>query len=277
MAAAAAGDSAAEGEPVAEEAPDWLPPPPPEDPAGWVDEDEDGEDVDEASPAAGHLLGTAIYDWEAKQPDQITFSEGETIEILDQHESGWWWGRTLRQDEGCFPHNYVVIEASGEADVGPPPAAHAEKRVPPAKPPPPKQHQRGPSMRVAAPPAKPIPLKPPSTIAEEPAGALKEGMLFKKAMGKSKLGKSNWKMRFFSLDTTELGYYESWGGAASGAKKKGAVALADVTAVKLASSSTKANTFVVIVGSKELQIQAATKAEADEWMTAIKDACSLPT
>jgi len=107
-------------------------------------------------------------------------------------------------------------------------------------------------------------------IAEHPNGAIKEGMLFKKAMGKSMLGKSNWKMRYFCLTPAELAYYESWGGAASGAKKKGAVAIKDVTAVKLAASGTKANTFVVVVGARELQIQAATKAEADEWMEAIK-------
>jgi hypothetical protein len=244
-------------------------------------------------------LGTALYDWEAKEPDQITFTEGETIVVLDQHESGWWWGRTLRQDEGRFPGNYVVIQAEasgGEPDAGATPpnaadaapsaaaAASASKRAAPAKPPPPKQHQRGPSMKIApstapAPaPAKVAPPRPKSsvvTIAEEPTSALKEGMLFKKAMGKSKLGKFNWKMWFFSLSAAELAYYDSYGGASTGAKKKGAIALGDVSAVKLAPSTTKANTFIVIVGSKELQIQAATKAEADDWMVSIKAACGL--
>jgi hypothetical protein len=192
----------------------------------------------------------------------------------------------------------IQAEASGgEPDAGATPAltddaapsaavaAAATKRAAPAKPPPPKQHQRGPSMKIApstatatAPAKVNAPPRPKSsvvTIAEEPTSALKEGMLFKKAMGKSKLGKSNWKMRFFSLSAAELAYYDSYGGASTGAKKKGAVALGDVSAVKLAPSTTKANTFIVIVGSKELQIQAATKAEADDWMVSIKAACGL--
>eukprot|EP00037_Helgoeca_nana_P021215 m.213339 g.213339 ORF g.213339 m.213339 type:complete len:575 (-) comp25558_c0_seq3:89-1813(-) len=78
--------------------------------------------ADATDDADVQCLGTALYDWEAKEPDQITFTEGETIVVLDQHESGWWWGRTSRQGEGCFPGNYIVIEAEasgGEPDATP--------------------------------------------------------------------------------------------------------------------------------------------------------------
>ena len=37
-----------------------------------------------------------------------------------------------------------------------------------------------------------------------------EGFLFKKARGESILGRHNWKLRWFILDSTDLSYFESF-------------------------------------------------------------------
>lgn len=144
----------------------------------WDDDDDD----DDPSKSSGALTATALYDWEAQAPDQISFVEGEVIEVLDRHESGWWWGRTLRNESGCFPHNYVELSTS--ADAG---ASDTASKAKPVRPPPPKLHQRGASMKVGelmtgrkpskSRPGKLVP-SVPSTVAEEASPSIiKEGMV----------------------------------------------------------------------------------------------------
>jgi hypothetical protein len=49
---------------------------------------------------------TALYDYDAKDVDELTLKEGDTIEIVAESDSGWWSGR-LRGKDGLFPANYV--------------------------------------------------------------------------------------------------------------------------------------------------------------------------
>lgn len=48
----------------------------------------------------------ALYAYEPQDTDELGISEGDTIEILKEDQSGWWLGR-LRGKEGLFPANYV--------------------------------------------------------------------------------------------------------------------------------------------------------------------------
>nr|XP_013996337.1 unnamed protein product [Salmo salar] len=50
----------------------------------------------------------AIYDYEAADDDELSFSEGQLINVLDKVDPGWWEGE-LNGVTGLFPANYVKI------------------------------------------------------------------------------------------------------------------------------------------------------------------------
>ncbi|XP_071858540.1 unconventional myosin-Ie isoform X1 [Bombus fervidus] len=49
----------------------------------------------------------ALYDYNPQDHDEIGLKEGDIVEILKEHEGGWWYGR-LKGKKGLFPSNYVV-------------------------------------------------------------------------------------------------------------------------------------------------------------------------
>jgi len=57
--------------------------------------------------AVGELV-TAMYPFVGEADDELCFSAGDTIEIIERVEERWWRGRNLaNSDEGVFPSNYV--------------------------------------------------------------------------------------------------------------------------------------------------------------------------
>jgi myosin-1 len=48
----------------------------------------------------------ALYDYDASDTDELTFREGDIIELVRKDPSGWWTGKIGRK-EGLFPSNYV--------------------------------------------------------------------------------------------------------------------------------------------------------------------------
>ncbi|XP_015225928.1 PREDICTED: growth factor receptor-bound protein 2-like [Cyprinodon variegatus] len=49
----------------------------------------------------------ALYDFTAEEDDELGFSAGDIIEVLDRSDNSWWKGR-LRGQSGLFPANYTV-------------------------------------------------------------------------------------------------------------------------------------------------------------------------
>ena len=49
---------------------------------------------------------SAMYDYEAERPDELTFQEGVSIYVVAKNEDGWWEG-VLNGKAGLFPGNYV--------------------------------------------------------------------------------------------------------------------------------------------------------------------------
>lgn len=47
-----------------------------------------------------------MYDFTAEEDDELGFSFGEIIEVLDRSDTSWWKGR-LRGRTGLFPANYT--------------------------------------------------------------------------------------------------------------------------------------------------------------------------
>ena len=50
----------------------------------------------------------AIYDWEAREDDEISFNEGDLITKFNIEDiNGGWWMGTCRNKRGMLPSNYV--------------------------------------------------------------------------------------------------------------------------------------------------------------------------
>ncbi|KJH47425.1 SH3 domain protein [Dictyocaulus viviparus] len=48
----------------------------------------------------------AMYDYDAQDTDELSFSTGDEIELMQRHDSGWWQGK-IGSQIGLFPANYV--------------------------------------------------------------------------------------------------------------------------------------------------------------------------
>ena len=54
----------------------------------------------------------AIYDYEARATDELSFKQGDTIEVVDDSsDPDWWRGRLFDGKEGVFPRAYCEEDA----------------------------------------------------------------------------------------------------------------------------------------------------------------------
>ncbi|XP_008415351.1 GRB2-related adapter protein 2a [Poecilia reticulata] len=56
---------------------------------------------------AGGVQVRALYDFTAEEDDELGFSAGDIIEVLDRSDQAWWRGR-LRGQSGLFPANHTA-------------------------------------------------------------------------------------------------------------------------------------------------------------------------
>lgn len=48
-----------------------------------------------------------LFEYEATKHDELTFKEGEIINVINQIDGGWWEGQKINGEVGWFPSNYV--------------------------------------------------------------------------------------------------------------------------------------------------------------------------
>ncbi|KAL0993339.1 hypothetical protein UPYG_G00106350 [Umbra pygmaea] len=58
-------------------------------------------------PQRAVIQVVAVYDFKAEEGDELGFSAGDVIEVLDRSDASWWTGR-LRGKSGLFPANYTA-------------------------------------------------------------------------------------------------------------------------------------------------------------------------
>jgi len=68
-------------------------------------------DVEEELGNANGGIVHSLYDYTARNSDELSFRAGEKILILhkgDEEERDWWWA-SVQQKEGYIPRNYIGV------------------------------------------------------------------------------------------------------------------------------------------------------------------------
>lgn len=107
------------------------------------------------------------------------------------------------------------------------------------------------------------------------APPLKTGWLYKRSQGLSKLGRVNWKKRWFTLHVGYLRYYSSEVKNETKEEPKGTILLPKVTVVQQATNAFgKSHLFQIVHEDAILYCQGQSATDVDEWITSIRQLCS---
>ena len=65
---------------------------------------------------ASHIL-VALYDYDARTAEDLSFSKGERLELINRPDGEWWEARSLSTNQrGFIPSNYVAEERTINAE-----------------------------------------------------------------------------------------------------------------------------------------------------------------
>lgn len=71
----------------------------------------------ETSAATGTKIFVALYDYDARTDEDLSFKKGEHLDILNDTQGDWWFARSKStKQEGYIPSNYVAKLKSIEAE-----------------------------------------------------------------------------------------------------------------------------------------------------------------
>ena len=67
-------------------------------------------------PSKGITVFVALYDYDARTNEDLSFQKGERLQVIDNTDSDWWLSKSLHTfKEGYIPSNYVAPELSVNA------------------------------------------------------------------------------------------------------------------------------------------------------------------
>jgi len=92
------------------------------------------------------------YNEDGSEPNDLSFSSGEIVEVIDETNADWWTGR-CRGRQGLFPSNHVE-KLDGAAPAHAPPMPTASPVYQPAYAPPPQQYMPPQPYAAGPPPAE---------------------------------------------------------------------------------------------------------------------------
>lgn len=73
--------------------------------------------VSSAPPVNPMKLYVALYDYEARTDEDLSFKKGTQLEILNDTQGDWWYARSLANGkEGYIPSNYIAKSKSLESE-----------------------------------------------------------------------------------------------------------------------------------------------------------------
>lgn len=108
------------------------------------------------------------------------------------------------------------------------------------------------------------------------APAVRQGILWKRAQGISKMGRTNWKKRFFTLHVGMLRYYDGQNPGQAGTVCKGLITIPSIRGVEIANDAFgRGNLFQVIHKDATLYCQADTVDARDAWIEALRSMCTM--
>lgn len=75
------------------------------------------EQMDVQGSGQGAKVFVALYDYDARTDEDLSFKKGEHLEIINDTQGDWWLARSkATKQEGYIPSNYVAKLKSIEAE-----------------------------------------------------------------------------------------------------------------------------------------------------------------
>lgn len=69
------------------------------------------------APGTGATIFQALYDYDARITEDLSFKKSERLQIINTADGDWWYARSLvTNKEGYIPSTYVAPEKSYEAE-----------------------------------------------------------------------------------------------------------------------------------------------------------------
>ena len=73
--------------------------------------------IQEVDPHPGSTLYKALYDYEARTDEDLSFKKGEILSVVDVTVGDWWYALSKSTNaEGYIPSNYVAVLKSLESE-----------------------------------------------------------------------------------------------------------------------------------------------------------------